>query len=117
MANQTLEFAVLSSLVNEAFEAEEDGQNDTDLFWDRFSDSCPVTYGDASYTIVPAKVVLDTVAELSTITSPTDFFDEFFAEEGENEAAAEIRAELFSQRCQNLQRLVLNGPEYFDLEG
>lgn len=116
MANQTLEFAVLSSLVNEAFEAEEDGQNYIFLFWNRFSDSCPVAYGDASYTIVPAKVVLDTVAELSTRTSPTDFFDEFDAEEDENEAA-EIRAELFLQRCQNLQRLVLNGPEYFDLEG
>jgi hypothetical protein len=115
MTRITLEFAVLSGYVNEAFEAEEEGQSDTDLFWDRFSDSCPISYGDASYTIVASKVVLDAVAEISSRVSPTDFFDEFEEVPGDSDSADE-RAEVFSARCLKLQELVLAGPEYVDLE-
>jgi hypothetical protein len=115
MTRATLEFALLSEAVNQAFEAEEEGQNDTDLFWDRFSDSCPVSYGDASYTLVTSKVVLDTIAEVVDRVSATDFFDEFEEEEGD-EGEAEARAAAFSDRCIKVQAAILAGPEYVDLE-
>ena len=115
MHSLTLKFVVFSQAVNQAFEVDSEGQNDTDLFWDRFSDSCPASYGDASYTIVRAKIVLDTIAEVSDRVSAADFFDEFEDEAGDEEAAQE-RAELFSKRCVKLQALILGGPEYVDLE-
>jgi hypothetical protein len=118
MTRNTLEFTILSEAVNQVFEVEEEGQNDTELFWDRFSDSCPVSYGDASFTIVQTKVVLDTVAEVDDRTDAENFLDcdNFEASEGDWKDA-EARAELFSRRCKALQKLILEGPEYVDLEG
>lgn len=116
MANVTLEFAVLSDVINKAFDVEEDGQNDTDLFWDRFSDSCPTSYGDASYTLIKSSVVLDTIEEVISLIQPTDFFDEFDDEPGADEAA-QARADAFEQRCREALKLIHAGPEYVDLEG
>jgi hypothetical protein len=115
MHSLTVEFALLSEAVNEAFEVTEEGQNDTDLFWDRFSDSCPISYGDASYTLVKSSVVLDIIAEVVDRVSEADFFDEFEEEPGDTESAQE-RVELFSGRCAKVQTLIFDGPEYVDLE-
>ena len=115
MANATVEFTILSGVINEAFDAKGDGQNDTDLFWDRFSDSCPVSYGDASYTLVSSSIVLQAIEELKSRIQPSDFFDEFDDEDGEE--AAEARAATFEGRCEKALQLIQAGLEYFDLEG
>lgn len=115
MTTTTLEFISLSAVVNQAFEAEEEGQNDTDLFWCLFSDSCPASFGDAEYTLVKSQVILDAIAEVVDRVAPGDFFDEYHGEEGD-EAAAEERVELFSDRCAKAQVLIFAGPEYVDLE-
>lgn len=118
VANVTLEFAVLSDFIKKAFDVEEDGQNDTDLFWDRFSDSCPVSYGDASYTLVKSSIVLDTIEEVKSRIQPTDFFDEFEEEPGGiGIEDAEARADAFERRCNEALKLIHAGPEYVDLEG
>ena len=117
MTRNILEFAVLSEAVNQAFKAEEEGQNDTGLFWDRFSDSCPISYGDASFTIVRSWVVLDAITEVDERTDEGDFLDgDSFEASEEDRESAEVRAESFSKSCKALQKLVLEGPEYVDLE-
>ena len=117
MTRNILEFTILSEAVNRAFEAEEDGQNDTGLFWDRFNDSCPVSHGDASFTIVRSWVVRDAVMEVDERTDAGDFFDgDSFEASEEDWESAEARAESFSESCKALHKLVSEGPEYVDLE-
>ena len=114
MHNVSLEFTTLSGVINEAFDAEEEGQNDTDLFWDRFSDSCAVSYGDASYTVVSSIIVSQAIEEVKDRIQATDFFDEF--DDEDDEGAAQVRAAAFGQRCEKALQLIQAGLEYFDLE-
>lgn len=116
MTRNILEFAILSEVVNQAFKAEEEGQNDTDLFWERFSDSCPVSYGDASFTIVNSKVVIDTIAEVIESYTVEDFLQDCFEAIESEWEEAEASHKLFQERCKATQKLLVNGPEYVDLE-
>jgi DNA repair ATPase RecN len=117
MQLRTLSFSILSEAVNEAFETEEEGGNDTDVFWDRFSDSCSTTWGDASYTLVKSEVVFDAIAEVRELVDHTAFLVDEFDEDEQALDEANERLDLFDRRCEKLQGLVFNGPELFDLEG
>jgi len=121
----TVQFAVLSDLVNRIFGVIEDkghpltvtlAANDSEIFWDLFNDSCDVSFGEASRTLVQSSKVFDAIAEIAERAEPTLFFDEFEDPE-EAPEEAEQRLGVFKERCEQVQQAVFNGPEYIDLEG
>ena len=112
----SVQFIVLSDLVNRIFEVTEDSANDSEFFWDLFNDSCDVSFGDASRTLVQSSKVFDAIAEIVERAEPNLFFDEF-EEPGEVPEEADRRLGAFKERCKQVQQVVLNGPKYIDLEG